>query len=80
VILLDQVVEVLILFQERGDMLQEWERERTQEEGVMRINYPKAIQESEEDLTELEQRLRGQKPAEVPFNPRRSLSLNSAGL
>ena len=30
----------------------------------MRINYPKAIQESEEDLTELEQRLRGQKAAD----------------
>ena len=30
----------------------------------MRINYPKAIQESEEDLMSLEQRLRGQKPAD----------------
>ena len=30
----------------------------------MRIKYPKAIQESEEDLTKLEQRLRGQKPAD----------------
>ena len=30
----------------------------------MRINYPKAIAESEEDLTELEQRLRGQKAAD----------------
>ncbi len=30
----------------------------------MRINYPKTIQESEEDLTELEQRLRGQKAAD----------------
>ena len=30
----------------------------------MRIKYPKAIQESEEDLTSLEQRLRGQKPAD----------------
>jgi transposase len=30
----------------------------------MRINYPKAIQESEEDLTELEQSLRGQKAAD----------------
>jgi transposase len=35
-----------------------------QEEGVMRINYLKAIQESEEDLLSLEQRLRGQKPAD----------------
>jgi hypothetical protein len=30
----------------------------------MRITYPKAIQESEEDLTRLEQRLRGQKAAD----------------
>jgi transposase len=30
----------------------------------MRINYPKAIQESEADLLSLEQRLRGQKPAD----------------
>ncbi len=30
----------------------------------MRIKYPKAIQESEEDLTSLEQRLRGQKTAD----------------
>jgi len=30
----------------------------------MRIKYPKAIRESEEDLTKLEQRLRGQKPAD----------------
>jgi hypothetical protein len=30
----------------------------------MRINYSKAIAESEEDLTELEQRLRGQKAAD----------------
>jgi hypothetical protein len=30
----------------------------------MRIKYPKAIGESEEDLTKLEQRLRGQKPAD----------------
>ena len=30
----------------------------------MRITYPKAIQESEEDLRELEQRLRGQKAAD----------------
>jgi transposase len=30
----------------------------------MRINYPKAIQESEEDLLSLEQRLRGQKAAD----------------
>lgn len=30
----------------------------------MRIKYPKAIVESEEDLTKLEQRLRGQKPAD----------------
>ncbi len=30
----------------------------------MRIKYPKAIQESEEDLTNLEQRLRGQKAAD----------------
>jgi transposase len=30
----------------------------------MRITYPKAIQESEEDLTSLEQRLRGQKTAD----------------
>ena len=30
----------------------------------MRIKYPKAIQESEEDLRELEQRLRGQKAAD----------------
>jgi transposase len=30
----------------------------------MRIKYPKAIQESEEDLTRLEQRLRGQKAAD----------------
>ena len=30
----------------------------------MRINYPKAIGESEEDLTKLEQRLRGQKSAD----------------
>jgi transposase len=30
----------------------------------MRITYPKAIQESEEDLTSLEQRLRGQKAAD----------------
>ena len=35
-----------------------------QEEGVMRINYSKAITESEEDLLSLEQRLRGQKPAD----------------
>ncbi len=30
----------------------------------MRITYPKAIQENEEDLTRLEQRLRGQKAAD----------------
>jgi transposase len=30
----------------------------------MRITYPKAIQESEEDLMRLEQSLRGQKPAD----------------
>jgi transposase len=30
----------------------------------MRIKYPKAIQESEEELTRLEQSLRGQKPAD----------------
>ncbi len=30
----------------------------------MRIKYPKAIQESEEELTKLEQRLRGQKAAD----------------
>jgi len=30
----------------------------------MRLTYPKAIQESEEDLTKLEQRLRGQKVAD----------------
>ena len=30
----------------------------------MRINYPKAIADSEEELTELEQRLRGQKAAD----------------
>src|SRR5215472_14768949 len=30
----------------------------------MRIKYPQAIQESEEDLTRLEQRLRGQKAAD----------------
>jgi hypothetical protein len=30
----------------------------------MRINYPKAIGESEEDLMSLEQRLRGQKRAD----------------
>ena len=30
----------------------------------MRIKYPKAIQEREEDLAKLEQRLRGQKPAD----------------
>ena len=30
----------------------------------MRIKYPKAIQESEEELTKLEQRLRGQKTAD----------------
>lgn len=30
----------------------------------MRIKYPKAIQESEEELTRLEQGLRGQKPAD----------------
>jgi hypothetical protein len=30
----------------------------------MRINYPKAIGESEADLTEFEQRLRGQKAAD----------------
>jgi transposase-like protein len=30
----------------------------------MRIKYPKAIQESEEDLTKLEQHLRGQKAAD----------------
>jgi transposase len=30
----------------------------------MRITYPQAIGESEEDLTKLEQRLRGQKPAD----------------
>jgi transposase len=30
----------------------------------MRINYSKAIQESEEDLLSLEHRLRGQKPAD----------------
>ena len=30
----------------------------------MRITYPKTIQESEEDLMSLEQRLRGQKPAD----------------
>jgi hypothetical protein len=30
----------------------------------MRIKYPKAIGESEEDLTSLEQRLRGQKAAD----------------
>ena len=30
----------------------------------MRIKYPKVIQESEEDLTRLEERLRGQKAAD----------------
>ena len=30
----------------------------------MRIKYPQAIQESEEELTKLEQHLRGQKPAD----------------
>jgi hypothetical protein len=30
----------------------------------MRINYPKAMGESEEELMSLEQRLRGQKPAD----------------
>ena len=30
----------------------------------MRIKYPQAIQESEEELTRLEQSLRGQKPAD----------------
>ena len=30
----------------------------------MRIKYPKALGESEEDLTKLEQRLRGQKLAD----------------
>jgi len=30
----------------------------------MRIKYPQAIQESEEELTNLEQRLRGQKPGD----------------
>ena len=30
----------------------------------MRIKYPKALQESEEELTRLEQHLRGQKPAD----------------
>jgi hypothetical protein len=30
----------------------------------MRINYPKASGESEEELMSLEQRLRGQKPAD----------------
>lgn len=30
----------------------------------MRIKYPKAIQESEEELTSLEQSLRGQKAAD----------------
>jgi hypothetical protein len=40
------------------------ERNRTQEEGAMRIKYPQVIVESEADLTKLEQRLRGQKPAD----------------
>jgi hypothetical protein len=44
-------------------VLQERKRKRTHKEGIMRINYPKAIQESE-DLVSLEQRLRGQKAAD----------------
>jgi transposase len=45
-------------------MLKEKERTRAKQEGVMRIKYPKAIGESEEDLMSQEQRLRGQKPAD----------------
>ena len=45
-------------------MLQLRERDWTQEEAVIRINYPKVIQEREEDPLSLEQRLRGQKPAD----------------
>jgi transposase len=42
-------------------MLKEKERKRAKKEGAMRIKYPKAIQESEEELTRREQSLRGQK-------------------
>jgi hypothetical protein len=45
-------------------VLQLRERDWTQEEAVIRINYPKVIQEREEDPLSLEQRLRGQKPAD----------------
>jgi hypothetical protein len=54
----------VILFQERGNIIQEKEKTKANEEGIMRINYPKAIGESEEDLISLEQRLRGQKAAD----------------
>jgi hypothetical protein len=49
---------------EGSNTLSEKERKRAKQEGIMRIKYPKAIRESEEDLTSLEQRLRGQKAAD----------------
>jgi transposase len=45
-------------------MLKWREMKEAKQEGTMRITYPQAIQESEEDLTRLEQRLRGQRAAD----------------
>jgi transposase len=45
-------------------MIKEKEKKRAKKESIMRINYPKAIGESEEELMSLERRLRGQKPAD----------------
>jgi hypothetical protein len=45
-------------------MLKWRERKAAKQEETMRIKYPQVIQESEEELTGLEQRLRGQKPAD----------------
>jgi hypothetical protein len=47
------------LFQERDDKLKEEEEKPAKQEGIMRIIYPKAIGESEEELVSLEHRLRG---------------------
>ncbi len=45
-------------------MLKWREMKEAKQEEAMRIKYPQVIQESEEDLTGLEQRLRGQKTAD----------------
>jgi len=55
----------VILFPSKNDILKEGGHKASkQEEAAMRINYPKAIKESEEELKQLEHRLRGQKTAD----------------